>query len=80
MRITCVCRGRAEEIRYESDPIQNEFAFVAGSIFMRIADQKCIESLRALVNERPIRNIFGIRSKVVSYRVNGVLDTHFRKM
>ena len=65
-------RGRAEVIRYESDPTQNEFAFVAGSKLMRIAEQKCTGSLRARVNGRLIRNTFCIGSKVIRYRVNGV--------
>ena len=40
---------------------------------MRIAEQKCIGSLRARVNGRLIRNTFCIGSEVIRYRVNGVL-------
>ena len=60
-------RAKAEVIRYESDPIQNEFAFVAGSKLMRIAEQKCIGSVRARVNGRLICNTFCIGSKVIQY-------------
>ena len=40
---------------------------------MRIAEQKCNGSLRARVDGRLIRNTFFIGSKVIRYRVNGVL-------
>ena len=68
MRITCVYTAQSK-----SDPIHNVFAFVAGSKLMRIAEQKCIGSLRARVNGRLIRNAFCIGSKVIRYSVNGVL-------
>ena len=41
---------------------------------MLIAEQKCIGSLRARVDGRLIRNTFFIGSKVIRYRVNGVLS------